>query len=82
MFHRALLSHHLASFSEHKSLQHIDHHRAVAESANLWFLPHCQGEYIEDQGIVAGAEKPECGATNHLVVTVLLCSYKCMQSRI
>jgi hypothetical protein len=81
MFHSASLSYHLTSFSEHKSLQHIDHHRAVAESANLWLLPHCKGEYVEGQGILAGAEKPECGATNHLVVTVLLHSYTRVQSR-
>ena len=56
MFHSASLSYHLTSFSEHKSLQHIDHHRAVAESANLWLLPHCKGEYVEGQGILAGVE--------------------------
>ena len=63
----ASLPYHLASFLEHKSLQYIDHHRTVAPAANLWLLSHCKSKYIKDQGIVAGAEKPERRATNHLV---------------
>ena len=68
------MSYDLASFLEHKGFQSIDHHRAVASSTNVWFLPHCKGKYIEDQGILGGPEESECGTTNHLIAIRLLIS--------
>ena len=68
------MSYNLASFLEHKGFQSIDHHRAVASSTNVWFLPHCKGKYIEDQGVLGGPEESECGTTNHLLAIRLFIS--------